>query len=191
MSANGNSGSTNSVTSTFDPKRTFSCLQPSPRRACLTTKTDHASSFANLSRHRSNLPVVFGAWIFVHMAKTDIFCNRAAAAEAHDDIPRSPDAGETIGDIIIKRYSRREVMRGTLGVAAAAALFGPAALAAGSAKAEAAGRPLRLRGAERPALMRTIMSRLAIVARCCSDGAIRCFPIHPPSIRRRRALPRN
>ena len=73
------------------------------------------------------------------MAKHDIFCNRAAAAEAHDDIPRSPDAGETIGDIIVKRYSRRDMMRGTLGVAAAAALFGPAALAAGSAKAEAAG----------------------------------------------------
>ena len=72
------------------------------------------------------------------MAKTDIFCNRAAAAEAHDDIPRSPDVGETIGDIIAKRYSRREVMRGTLGVAAAAALFGPTALAAGSVKAEAA-----------------------------------------------------
>ena len=73
------------------------------------------------------------------MAKHDIFCNRAAAAEAHDDIPRSPDSGETIGDIIVKRYSRRDIMRGTLGVAASAALFGPAALAAGSAKAEAAG----------------------------------------------------
>jgi hypothetical protein len=72
------------------------------------------------------------------MAKHDIFCNRAAAAEAHDDIPRSPDSGETIGDIIVKRYSRRDIMRGTLGVATSAALFGPAALAAGSAKAEAA-----------------------------------------------------
>ena len=59
------------------------------------------------------------------MAKHDIFCNRAAAAEAHDDIPRSPDSGETIGDIIVKRYSRRDIMRGTLGVAASAALFGP------------------------------------------------------------------
>ena len=68
------------------------------------------------------------------MAKTDTFGNRAAAAEAHDDIPRSPDAGETIGDIIIIRYSRREVMRGTLGAAAAVALFGPAALAAGNNK---------------------------------------------------------
>src|SRR6187402_2278758 len=72
------------------------------------------------------------------MAKQDIFCNRAAAAEAHDDIPRSPDSGETIGDIIVRRYSRRDIMRGTLGVAASAALFGPAALAARNAKAEVA-----------------------------------------------------
>jgi uncharacterized protein len=70
------------------------------------------------------------------MAKPDTFSNRAAAAEAHDDIPRSPASGETIGDIIFKRYSRREVMRGTLGVAAAVTLFGPAALAASKAKAE-------------------------------------------------------
>jgi len=72
------------------------------------------------------------------MAKTDEFCNRAAAFEAHDDIPRSPADGETIGDVIITRYSRRQVMRGTLGVAAAAALFGPAALAAGKATAASA-----------------------------------------------------
>ena len=31
------------------------------------------------------------------MAEQDTFCNRAAAAEACDDIPRSPEAGETIG----------------------------------------------------------------------------------------------
>jgi len=73
------------------------------------------------------------------MAKPDIFCNRAAAAEAHDDVPRSPEASDTIGDIIVKRYSRREMMRGTLGVAAAADLFGPAALAAGKAEAAGAG----------------------------------------------------
>jgi hypothetical protein len=34
------------------------------------------------------------------MAKPDTFSNRATAAEAHDDIPRSPASGETIGDII-------------------------------------------------------------------------------------------
>jgi hypothetical protein len=66
------------------------------------------------------------------MAKSDQFCNRAAAAEAADDIPRSPAEGDAIGDVILRRYSRREMMRGTLGVAAATALFGTAALSAGS-----------------------------------------------------------
>src|SRR5262245_63881210 len=70
------------------------------------------------------------------MAKPNTFRNRAAAAEAHDDVPRSPDSGETIGDIIFKRYNRREAMRGTLGVAAALTLFGPAAIAASEANAE-------------------------------------------------------
>ena len=124
------------------------------------------------------------------MAKHDIFCNRAAAAEAHDDIPRSPDSGETIGDIIVKRYSRRDMMRGTLGVAAAAALFGPAALAAGSAKAEAAGD--RFDFEELTAgIDANHHVAPAIAARCCSDGATRSFPIHRSSIRRHRALPRN
>jgi secreted PhoX family phosphatase len=59
------------------------------------------------------------------MAKKDDFCNRAEAYEAHDNQPLSPAGGDTIGDIIAKRYSRREVMRGTLGVAAATVLFGP------------------------------------------------------------------
>ncbi len=71
------------------------------------------------------------------MAKQDAFRNRAAAAEASDDVPRSPEAGETIGEIILRRYSRREMMRGTLGVAAATALFGTSALSAGEATAEA------------------------------------------------------
>ncbi len=73
------------------------------------------------------------------MAKSDQFRNRAAAAEAADDIPKSPAEGDTIGDVILRRYSRREMMRGTLGVAAATALFGSAALSAGKARAEAPG----------------------------------------------------
>ncbi len=70
------------------------------------------------------------------MAKSDQFFNRAEACQAHDDIPRSPENGETIGDVIIRRFSRREMMRGTLGVAAAAALFGPAILASRASRAE-------------------------------------------------------
>ena len=69
------------------------------------------------------------------MAKKDNFCNRAEAFEAHDNQPLSPAGGATIGEIIARRYSRREALRGTLGVAAAAAQFGPARLAGGRAKA--------------------------------------------------------
>ena len=69
------------------------------------------------------------------MAKTDGFCNRAEAYEAHDDVPLSPARGDTIGDLIVKRYSRRAVLCGTLGAAAGAALFGPALLGARAAYA--------------------------------------------------------
>ncbi|MGV1014051.1 MAG: PhoX family protein [Methyloceanibacter sp.] len=69
------------------------------------------------------------------MAKPDGFCNRAEAYEAHDDVPLSPAGGDTIGDIVARRYSRRDMMAGTLGVAAAAVLFGPSALAAREAAA--------------------------------------------------------
>jgi hypothetical protein len=44
------------------------------------------------------------------MAKTDHFCNRAEAYEAHDNEPLSPADGDSIGDIILRRYSRREMM---------------------------------------------------------------------------------
>jgi hypothetical protein len=70
------------------------------------------------------------------MANRDNFRNRASACEAHDDTPRSPAAGETIGDVIMRRFNRREMMRGAFGVAATAALLGPAALAASKARAE-------------------------------------------------------
>src|SRR5215470_9587546 len=70
------------------------------------------------------------------MTKTDPFRNRAAACEAADDTPRSPQDGEMIGDVILRRYSRRDMMRGTLGVAAIAALFGPSVIAASRARAE-------------------------------------------------------
>src|SRR4029078_11379824 len=73
-----------------------------------------------------------------HMAKPDKFCNRAEAYEANDDVPLSPADQDSIGDIILKRYSRREMMRGTLGFAPAGALFGPAALASRNARAETA-----------------------------------------------------
>ncbi len=70
------------------------------------------------------------------MAKDDGFCNRAEAYEANDDVPLSPKDRESIGDVILRRYSRRAVVRGSLGVVAAAVLFGPAALASRPARAE-------------------------------------------------------
>jgi uncharacterized protein len=63
------------------------------------------------------------------MEERDPFCNRAEAFEAHDDRPLSPTGRPTIGDLIVARYSRREMLKGSLGTAAAAALFGPALLA--------------------------------------------------------------
>jgi uncharacterized protein len=69
------------------------------------------------------------------MAKDDGFCNRAEAYEAN--VPLNPADRGTIGDVILRRYSRRAVVRGSLGVVAAAALFGPAALAGRPARADA------------------------------------------------------
>src|SRR5687768_12634375 len=60
----------------------------------------------------------------------DGFSNKAEAYEAFDDIPLSPARDNTIGAVIARRYSRREVLRGSLGVAAATALFGTTALTA-------------------------------------------------------------
>ena len=71
------------------------------------------------------------------MPNPDGFWNRASAYEASDDIERSPGDGETIGAVIGRRFSRRDVMRGTLGAAAAAALFGPAAFNAARAQPSA------------------------------------------------------
>lgn len=68
--------------------------------------------------------------------RDDGFCNKAEAFEAFDDIPTNPNLGNTIGDVINRRYGRRDVIRGVLGVAATTALFGTTALtSATSAKA--------------------------------------------------------
>jgi secreted PhoX family phosphatase len=63
--------------------------------------------------------------------------SRAAAAEAADDIPNNPDTEHSIGAVIARRYSRREILKGSLGVAAATTLFGENALIAGRAEAQA------------------------------------------------------
>src|SRR5262245_55159605 len=66
----------------------------------------------------------------------DAFSNKAEAFEAFDDIPLAPQRDDSIGAVIARRYSRRDMLKGSLGVAAATALFGTSALTApGSARA--------------------------------------------------------
>lgn len=62
--------------------------------------------------------------------RDDGFSCTAEAFEAYDDLPLSPSQDETIGAIIARRYSRRDMLKGSLGVTAASALFGSAVLAA-------------------------------------------------------------
>ncbi len=56
--------------------------------------------------------------------------NKAEAFEAFDDIPTNPNLSNTIGDVINRRYGRRDVLRGSLAVAATTALFGTTAMTA-------------------------------------------------------------
>ncbi|PRY78504.1 TAT (twin-arginine translocation) pathway-exported protein [Marivita geojedonensis] len=69
------------------------------------------------------------------MSRKDIitspdYGNRAEAFEAFDDIPTNPNLGNTIGDVINRRYGRRDFLRGSLAVTATTALFGSSALTA-------------------------------------------------------------
>lgn len=62
--------------------------------------------------------------------ESEDYGNKAEAFEAFDDIPTNPNLGNTIGDVIQQRYGRRDFLRGSLGVAATASLFGATALTA-------------------------------------------------------------
>src|SRR5690606_14262627 len=62
---------------------------------------------------------------------------KAEAYEASEDIGRNPSAAPTIGDVIARRFGRRDLMRGALAASAVAAAFGPAALASRPAAAAA------------------------------------------------------
>ncbi len=64
------------------------------------------------------------------MAKVKLFCNRAEAYEAHDDVPLSPTHGESIGEIVSRRFNRRAILRGSLGAVAATTLFSSALFSA-------------------------------------------------------------
>ena len=62
--------------------------------------------------------------------QSDEHGNKAEAFEAFDDIPTNPNLGNTIGDVINRRYGRRDIMRGALAVSATTALFGTTAVIA-------------------------------------------------------------
>lgn len=56
--------------------------------------------------------------------------NKAEAFEVFDDIPTNPNLSRTIGDVINRRYGRRDMLKGVLGVTATTALFGTSAMIA-------------------------------------------------------------
>lgn len=55
---------------------------------------------------------------------------RSQAYEQSDDVGRNPTANPTLGDVIARRYGRRDVLKGALGAAAIAATVSPIAMAA-------------------------------------------------------------
>ena len=63
---------------------------------------------------------------------------RAEAYEASEDIPSNRSEAPTIGDVINRRFGRRDVLKGALGVAAIGAIAGSGLAAMGGKKALAA-----------------------------------------------------
>ncbi len=68
------------------------------------------------------------------------YSNKAEAFEAFDDVPTHDVPAETIGNIVARRFTRRQLFKGGLAVAATTHLFGSSAVDAGRgpAKSEAA-----------------------------------------------------
>jgi hypothetical protein len=71
------------------------------------------------------------------MKKIDLsrFSCRAEAYEASEDIPSNASDAPTIGDVINRRFGRRDVLRGALGVAAMSAVAGSGLAALGGRQA--------------------------------------------------------
>ena len=78
-------------------------------------------------------------------AMTENFLTRAQAFEESEDVGRNPTDNPTIGDVIAARFSRRDILKGALGVAAIAATVSPLALAAAGERACRSGVALPLR----------------------------------------------
>jgi hypothetical protein len=62
---------------------------------------------------------------------TDNFSNKAEAFEAFDDIPTYEVPDNTIGNVVARRFTRRQLFKGGLAVAATTQLFGTDAVLAG------------------------------------------------------------
>lgn len=75
------------------------------------------------------------------MNRDDDFSSRAEAFEAFDDIPLNTALDNTIGAVIARRYGRREVIRGLLGVTALTAFTGPLAHPALAGSGDGDGEP--------------------------------------------------
>ncbi len=72
------------------------------------------------------------------MKKSDGFASKGAAFEASEDIPTNTRLTKTFGKVAARRYGRRDVMRGALGLAATTALGSTLGAFGGAKSAEAA-----------------------------------------------------
>ena len=70
---------------------------------------------------------------------TDGYATREEAFEAAEDRPTNGQIDRSIGMIVARRFSRRDMLMGTLAAPVATLLFGPAAMLANSGPARAAG----------------------------------------------------
>ena len=85
------------------------------------------------------------------MAKTDGFCNRAEAYEAHDNVPLSPARGDTIGDLILRALRPPRDDARNARVVAIASLCSGRRFSPRQSEHRSVARPLRLRRRSRPA----------------------------------------
>ena len=142
------------------------------------------------------------------MAKTDHFCNRAEAYEAHDNEPLSPADRDSIGNIILPPLVKVHFPDR---IALVSSLYGAALMAGATLVRESLKRSFCddvlprpcsdprcslptwatpkaqawIASTSRslpPAWTRPITSPTAIARKSWSDGATRSFPIPPPSI---------
>jgi hypothetical protein len=76
---------------------------------------------------------------------TDTFSNKAEAFEAFDDIPTHEVPDSTIGNVVARRFTRRQLFKGGLAVAATTQLFGADAVVAGRDQNKADGAAIAFR----------------------------------------------